>query len=122
MELIGRATEIERLIRLLDAVHESGGSVVVRGDPGIGKSALLDTARRHARRRGFRVLTTDGTPGESHLPLAALHRLLQPALTDLDALPEQERHALRGAFGLADTAAPEIFRVALAVLNLLTEL
>jgi DNA-binding CsgD family transcriptional regulator len=122
MELIGRATELERLIRLLDAVHESGGSVVVRGDPGIGKSALLDAARRHARSRGFRVLVTDGTPGESHLPLAALHRLLQPALVDVDALPEPERRALRGAFGLADTPAPEIFRIALAVLNLLTEL
>lgn len=119
MELIGRAAELDWLIGRLD---EGGGSLVVRGDPGVGKSALLDAARREAEARGWRILRTDGTPGERRLPLAALHRLLQPALADVEMLVDQERRALRGAFGLADTPAPEIFRIGLATLNLLTEL
>jgi DNA-binding CsgD family transcriptional regulator len=119
--LIGRAGELERLAGLLDAVPAGGASLLVRGDAGIGKSALVAAAADDAAARGWRVLRAEGAQGEALLPLAALHRLLLPLLGDVGALGAAERDALLGAFGLAEVSVPEIYGLALAVLNLLTE-
>src|SRR5262249_2248198 len=91
--------------RELGAIHAlsgraGGGGVVLRGDAGIGKSALLERAVELARSAGLRVLRTTGVRTESHLPFAGLHQLLQPILSGLGSLPTPQRAALAGAFGL----------------------
>jgi hypothetical protein len=67
------------------------------------------------------MLAISGAQSEAHLPFAGLHQLLQPLLGQLDALPSPQRAALEAAFGLSDTAAPDLFLIALATLNLLAE-
>ncbi|MFB9629068.1 helix-turn-helix transcriptional regulator [Nonomuraea helvata] len=95
------------------------GSLILRGEPGIGKSALLDHAARSSE--GMRPLRGTGIETEAELPFAALHLLLRPALDRIGRLPAPQARALEGAFGLA--AAPEDrFLIGLAALSLLTEL
>src|SRR4051812_4455656 len=95
-------------------------SLLIRGEPGMGKSALLgDTA---ARASGFRVLRTAGLEAEAPLAFAALHRLLRPALDGLGALPAPQRRALRVALGEEEGDRLDPFLVALGTLSLLTEL
>src|SRR5215217_1493060 len=95
-------------------------SVLIRGEPGMGKSALLeDTA---ARATDVRVLRTAGLEAESALAFAALHRLLRPGLDGIDALPAPQRRALRVAFGEEEGDRLDPFMVALGTLSLLTEL
>lgn len=119
--LIGRRHELGALDERIDAASQGGAALVLRGDAGIGKSALLDEARTHAIGRGFRVLTTAGVESESHLPYAALQRLLHPVLDAVEGLPESQRTAVRVAFGLSEGAAPAPFLLALAVLHVLAE-
>src|SRR6476620_9089854 len=95
-------------------------SLLVRGEPGMGKSALLDDTA--ARADGFRVLRTAGLEAESALAFAALHRLLHPALDRLGVLPAPQRRALRVAFGEEEGDRLDPFMVALGTLSLLTEL
>ena len=117
--LYGRDTEQAVLRELLDGVRSGGsGALVVCGDPGIGKTALL----AHAETAGLRVLRSFGVESEAELPYAGLHLLLHPVLDRLDALPAVQAQALRGALGLASTGAPDQFLVGLAVLSLLSEL
>ena len=118
-ELVGRAAETALLNGLIDAVLEEGGTLLVHGEPGIGKSALLDAAAAHARERGLRVLVTAGVQSEARLPFAGLHRLLRPILGAADELAPDQRQALLGAFGQAEAEGPEMVRIALAVLDLL---
>ncbi|MEA2322984.1 MAG: hypothetical protein QOD81_2834, partial [Solirubrobacteraceae bacterium] len=120
-DLVGREPETRVLDALVDGVHERGGSLVLRGEPGIGKSALLAAAAGRAADRGMRVLRTAGVQSETRLPFAGLHQLLRPILGEAGDLPEAQRDALHAAFGLSDAAAPELFRIALAVLDLLAE-
>ncbi len=95
---------------------------MISGEPGIGKSALLDVARDHARTGGLRVLHMSGVTAEAHLPFAALQQAMGPVLKQADTLPPRQRSALLAAFGLSDDAtAPDIFLVGLATLTLLTE-
>jgi len=105
--LHGREPERERLAVLLGEARGSiGGALVIRGQPGVGKTALLaDLARRAASDvgPGTRVLRTQGIESESPLPFAALQRLLRPVLPLLVHLPGAQASALRGAFGEADT-------------------
>lgn len=119
--LIGRATEVQHLRDVVLDVGNGGGAVVVRGDPGIGKSALLATLRDDAAARGMRILTTIGVESETHLPFAGLHRLLSPVLDAVDELPAPQREALLAAFGMTDAVAPDLFLIALAALNLVAE-
>ncbi|WP_285681544.1 AAA family ATPase [Actinoplanes sp. NBRC 103695] len=112
-ELVGRADEL----RLLDG----GGVTVVRGEAGIGKSALLAEVARLAESRRTRVLTTTGVQSEAHIAFAGLHQLLRPILDQVDQLPPPQRDAVLAAFGRSGTAEPELFLIALATLSLLGE-
>jgi DNA-binding CsgD family transcriptional regulator len=95
------------------------GVLVLRGEPGAGKTALLDELTEQTR--GCRVVRVAGVQSEIELAFAGLHQLLTPMLGQLDRLPVPQRDALRTAFGLAAGPAPDRFMVALAVLGLLSE-
>jgi DNA-binding CsgD family transcriptional regulator len=121
--LMGREVELGVLFDLVDRVREDDlpRALVVRGEPGIGKTSLLTAGRHHASDRGVQVLSTAGAQAEADLPFSALHQLLMPMLDDLERLPERQREALGSAFGLVADAAPHRFLVGLAVLTLLSE-
>lgn len=118
--LVGRETEIEALHDLLFRAESQGAALALFGEPGVGKSALLEQARQEAEDRGFAVLATAGVQAETSFPFAALHRLLQPLLHRLEELPPPQRAALAGAFGIEQAPAP-VFLVGLATLALLGE-
>jgi DNA-binding CsgD family transcriptional regulator len=119
-QLLGRVREREVLGRLLDGVRGGrGGVLVVHGDPGVGKTALLEWTV--AEGRGLRVLRTVGVEGEMELPFAALQQLCSPILDRSEGLPDPQRDALSVAFGLSPGHAPNPFLVGLAVLGLLSE-
>src|ERR671910_764725 len=116
--LHGRTVEQERLLGLLgDARVGRSGAVVVVGEPGAGKSALLELVRTAAE--GMLVLEAKGVESEARLPFAALHQLLRPAFGLLERLPSPQADALRAAFALEGGGAPDLYRVPLAVLTLL---
>ena len=118
--LLGRATEREALDRLLENVRGGQSAVlVIRGEAGVGKTALLHHCARQAA--GFRVARLAGVESEMELPFAALHQLCAPMLDRVDALPQPQQGALCVAFGLESGAAPDRFLVALAALSLLAE-
>ncbi len=118
--LFGREAEMRVLDDLLDHAPRQGGSLLVTGEPGIGKSALLSEASRRARDRGMLVLAATGVPSEAQLPFAGLHQLLGPVFSQVDVLTGPLRDAMLAAFGLTDAAAPDLFRTALAALELLS--
>jgi len=119
-DLIGRDPEIAAVELLLAGIGDGGGSLLVLGDPGIGKSALAQMASRHAAGRGMRVLACAGVPGEARLSFAGLHQLLRPVLADAGGLPSGQRDALLAALGLGGGgAAPAMPVVGLAALELL---
>lgn len=121
--LHGRAEEQTVIERLLGSLGGGRSRVLVlRGDPGIGKSALLDHAARTAADAGVRVIRGTGVASEAQIPFAGLHLLLRPALHRLQELPEPQLNALRGAFGLAPAGPGDRLLVGLAVLSLLSEL
>ena len=91
------------------------------GEPGIGKSALLHAAATSAGARGMRVLRTTGVESEAQLPFAGLHQLLRPVLDHPDTLAPPQRHAVLAAFGMTERETPDLFLIALAALNLLSE-
>jgi DNA-binding CsgD family transcriptional regulator len=107
------------LDELLDAARAGEGrALVVRGEPGVGKTALLEHAIRSAQ--DFRVVRVSGVESEMELAFAGLHQLCALVLDGLERLPDPQREALRGAFGLSDAGATR-FLVALAALGLLSE-
>ena len=117
--LIGRDREVQALTELIGKATKAGQALVVIGDPGIGKSALLDAAQDAARAAGFGVLTTTGVESEAQLPFAGLHQILRPVLRSASQLRPAHDTALRAAFGLAEGPGPELFQIALAAVNLL---
>jgi DNA-binding CsgD family transcriptional regulator len=119
--LLGRERELAELYLRIDGIEGSGGAVVVRGEAGIGKSALLAAARERALDRGVTVVSTMGAVSESRLAFAGLHQLLLPMLGRLDLLPGPQRRALATAFGIAGGDAPDLFLVGLATLGLIAE-
>ncbi len=119
--LIGRERECERIGRLLDAVPERGGALLLQGAAGVGKSALLAEAADRALGRGMTVLSTTGVQAEAGLSFAALHQLLRPLLPLIEYLPATQRAAMRTAFGQSDGPPPDRFLIALAVLELLSD-
>ncbi|MFC7646984.1 AAA family ATPase [Streptosporangium lutulentum] len=119
--LYGRAGEQADIERLLaEARTGQSGALVIRGQAGIGKSALLDYAA--GRAEGMRVLRGVGIESEAELPFAALHLLLRTGLDRIHALPDAQATALNGALGLGDIAPENRLLVGLAALSLLSEL
>jgi DNA-binding CsgD family transcriptional regulator len=119
-QLLGRQRECAVLRRLLDAaLAGDGGVLVVHGEPGVGKTALLDWAVQEERQ--LRVLRTIGVEGEMELPFAALQQLCSPILDRAERLPDPQRNALGVAFGLSSGQNPNPFLVGLAALGLLSE-
>src|SRR5664279_386400 len=119
--LFGRDREIEAIESLVGSVEDHGGALCVRGEAGIGKSALLDIAERAAIDRRWSVLRTVGLQSEAHLPFAGLHQLLRPVRAAIATLPQPQRSALLAAFGELDDGAPDLYLIALATLSLLCE-
>ncbi|MFK4500798.1 DNA-binding CsgD family transcriptional regulator/tetratricopeptide (TPR) repeat protein [Bradyrhizobium japonicum] len=120
--LQGRAQDIALIDHLIERIDQGGSTLVISGEPGIGKSALLDVARHRASERGFSVLSMTGVLAEVHLPFAALEQALRPLMKGAEGLVPRQRSALLAAFGMHDDAGPpDIFLVALATLSLLSE-
>lgn len=118
--LYGRGPECARIDDLIDAArHGRSGALVLRGEAGIGKSALLRHAADAAE--GLLVLRGTGIETESELPFAGVHRLLRPVADLVDRLAEPQRDALRAAFGDADSTRTDKWLASLAVLNVLAE-
>ncbi|WP_435190078.1 ATP-binding protein [Streptomyces sp. bgisy126] len=117
--IIGRSAERTRLRELLDAARAGmSGVLVLRGDPGIGKTALLEHATSCAQ--GMRVTRVAGVEAEQELAFAALHRVLLPVLSHSGCLPPPQRAALDTAFGRVSGPVPDRFLVGLAALTLLS--
>jgi len=118
--LFGRDPERSRIGELLDGARASRSAVlVISGEPGVGKSALLEDARGQAG--DMLVLSGAGVESEAQLPFAALHQIVRPVLEHVEKLPQPQAGALRGALGLAAGGSEDRFLVSLAVLSLLAE-
>ena len=120
VRLIDRGAEKQALREMLDSVR--GGmsrALVLRGEPGVGKSALLGYAVAHAE--DMQVVRMVAVESENHLGFAAVHQLLMPFLSASDRLPEPQRRALSVAFGLVSGPPADPFLVGLAVLTLLSD-
>src|SRR5262245_61957314 len=118
--LYGRDAERSTIGGLLEGARESrSGVLVIRGEAGVGKSALLEDTRERAS--DMRVLACAGVEAESALPFAALQQLLGPVLHQLEKVPRPQADALLGALGVAAGRGDDRFLVSLAVLSLLAE-
>jgi DNA-binding CsgD family transcriptional regulator len=120
--LLGREEELGEVDEFLSRASRSGGALLIRGEVGVGKSAILAEAIARAEASGMRVLRATGVESETNLPFAGLHQLLQPWTGAIDQLASPQRAAIRAALGMSDDAVPDIFLVGLATLNLLAEL
>ncbi|MBO2446404.1 AAA family ATPase [Actinomadura barringtoniae] len=119
--LYGRDAERSAISALLNGARDGqSGVLVLRGEPGIGKSSLLDAAVSEAGE--MRVIRGAGYEAESELPFAGLHLLLASGLDGLAGIPGPQRAALEGAFGLGPQPPSDRLLVGLAVLSLLAEL
>ena len=112
--ILGRDEDLAAVTGLLDGARaERGAATVVRGEGGVGKSALL--AEAGALATGMTVLRAVGVESEAELPFASLHQVLAPGLDRLDRLPTPHAEALRGAFGMsADRDSHDRFLISLA--------
>jgi DNA-binding CsgD family transcriptional regulator len=120
MELIDRGAERDTLDRFVAAIRAGESrALVVSGEAGIGKTALLDYLAANASR--CRVVRIAGVQSEMELPFAALHQLCAPMLDGLQRLPPPQRDAVRTAFGMSSGPVPDRFLVGLGVLSLLSE-
>ena len=118
----GREAELRQIYDLIDGAPDAGAALVVRGNAGIGKSALLLQATERARELGFRVLRATGVASEAQFAFAALDQLLRPFPDVLRHLPAPQRTALETALGRLDAKAPDLFLIALAALGALSEI
>jgi hypothetical protein len=118
--LLGRESELAVLTGVLTAGLEAGSAILVIGEPGIGKSALLEAACTAAQATGCSVLRALGVESEMHLPFGGLHQMLSPLMGRLDRLAQTQQDALATALGLAAGAPPDLFLIAEAALTLLS--
>src|SRR5690242_21079530 len=120
--LTDRLSERATLGQLVHAVRAGESrALVVRGDPGVGKTVLLDYMAGQASGSGCQVVRVTGVQPEMELAFAGLHQLCAPMLNRAERLPEPQRDALRIVLGTTAGAPPDRFLVGLAVLNLLSE-
>lgn len=120
--ILGREQEQSALIGALDGVRAHGQALLLCGEPGIGKSRLLHAAAAAARMRDMFVLTAIGVQAETHLPFAGLHQLLRPVRTRAGDLPAFQQATLNAAFGVSGEQRPEQFQIAMAVLDLCSDI
>ena len=120
MHLVGRTADLAMLDALASKITVEGAAIELRGDPGVGKSAVLAELDRRLAGARWQVLRSEGVLTEQRLPLAGLHKLLRPVLRRITDLPKPQRDALETAFGLR-AGDVDFFRVALATLELLSQ-
>jgi len=119
--LVGRDNELSVLAGLVDPPPGTSRALVVLGDAGLGKSALVAETVRRARSAGLRVLSVTARESEANLAFAGLHQLLRPVLAAADRLPRRQAQALRAALGLAEPIAADRLLTGIAVLTLLSD-
>src|SRR6185437_13184685 len=121
--LFGRVPQTGVLTGLIDRVHGGGGggAVLVRGAPGIGKSALLASAETRASAAGFAVVRVLGEPAGSEMPYAGLQQLAHWLGARLDVLTQLQRAALAMALEAGESTVPDVNLVGLATLNVVAE-
>ncbi len=117
-QLFGRSVELERISRFVDAAQHSGDTRLVRGEPGVGKSVLLDAAADMAHAAGMRVLRASGSEFEADVSNSGLNQLLLPLRNDLHRLPPGARDALSVALGFGPGPPPGALLVCNAALSL----
>src|SRR4051794_21391004 len=118
--LLGRGRERDAVDALLSRARlNESGILVVTGEVGIGKTALLDDAVERARNTGMRVLRARGVESEARVPFAALLELLRPALGSLERIPAPQAAALEGALALRIATADDRFAIGAGTLGLL---
>ena len=120
-QLIGRETELDRLRAFLAAARTEGGALLVTGEPGVGKTGLLDAASEAASAAGMRILRAAGVEFEAATSFSGLNQLLLPLLAALPHLPAVHRDALNVALGFGDGAPPSRLVVSNAALVLLRQ-
>jgi AAA ATPase-like protein len=117
--VLGREREMAVVDAAVAAAFGHGAALLLIGEPGIGKSALLGAARITAQAAGCTVLSAAGVESEMHLPFGGIHQALAPLMSHLAALPRTEHDALATAFGLADGVTPDLFLIAAAAFALM---
>lgn len=117
--ILGRERELTVLQTAVGAAGRSGTALLVRGEPGIGKSVLLDSAREHARAAGCTVLSAIGAESEVHLPFGGLQQVLSPLLVHVPKLPGAQGAAIETALGISCGVRPDLFLVAEATFALI---
>jgi DNA-binding CsgD family transcriptional regulator len=120
VDLFGRDGDLRVLHSLVDRARHDGGALLLSGDPGVGKTALLDAASAYAEAAGTHVLRASGTQFEAAHSFSTLHQALYPMLGDLDAVNPAHRRALGVALGLRDGSPPGLLVIANAALALLS--
>jgi DNA-binding CsgD family transcriptional regulator/tetratricopeptide (TPR) repeat protein len=121
LALLEREAELEAVRERLDQLGDGGAMLVVRGEPGAGKSALVGWTKAEAASRGLLILSAVGVQSEALMPFSGLQQLLRPVVDRVPSLPEAQRDALLSVFGAA-AGAPDPFLVGLATLTLLGDL
>ena len=121
VDVVGRESELRILADWVGYVGRCGGTLLVCGDPGIGKSVLLNDTCARAGRDAVRVLRATGVRSETRVPFAGLHRLLRPLLSQSELLAPQHRETLMTPFGFNERSLPDTFRIAVATLELLAK-
>ncbi|MFJ8582922.1 AAA family ATPase [Micromonospora sp. NPDC093277] len=120
-EPLGRKAELSAIeSELLSASATGRRAVLLRGDPGVGKTLLIDTVGTRAVTAGWRLLRGTGVESEAELVFAGLHQVLHPLLPDAERLPPGQREVLHHVFGVATGTPPDRFTVSAAALALLT--
>ncbi|MEU9559635.1 helix-turn-helix transcriptional regulator [Streptomyces fumanus] len=119
MSLIGRASELSALEAVLADTENEGAALLLQGDPGVGKSALLEAVADRARERGLRLLHVVGVESEQELAFSSLHQLLHPLFEHVTELPDFQRGVLEQVLSVRDGAAPGRFAISAAALALI---
>jgi DNA-binding NarL/FixJ family response regulator len=121
LPLIGREPELRRLREFVDDATVQSGALVILGEAGVGKTALVAAAADHAAAQGMRVLRAEGVEFEAEVSFAGLHQLLSPLASEIDALPREPRRAIRVALGSERGPSPDTLTLVTALRTLLTE-